>query len=369
MDYQHETVSAGAQEADLPLEAQQATVGAQPFVSVIVPCRNEERYIGRCLDSILAGDYPSDRLEVLVLDGMSEDKTRSIVEGFSTRYRFIRVVENPKRTIPAAMNTGIREARGEVLIKLDAHSIFAPNHISACVRYQRQYGAENVGGGCKILPGADTPIAKAIVQTLASPFGSGNAHVKVCPKVPTWTDAVAFGCYRKNLFDRIGLFDERLQGSSDMDMNHRIQVAGGRVLLVPDIIVEYFADPDLGGFWRHNFADGVWATYVLKFGRKAWRWRHWVPLGFVSALFASGITAFFYSQFIWVVASIAGSYFVASLATSARISWRERNAKYLLTLPPVFAVRHFAHGLGALFGLALLLLPGVHWKGRRKARS
>lgn len=369
MQYQHEPHSAAVQEADIPPEGHQAVVCLQPFVSVIIPCRNEEKFIPQCLESILANDYPRGRMEILVLDGMSKDKTRTLVEEFSKRHPFIRLVENPKRTIPAAMNTGIREAKGEVIIKLDAHSLYASNHISACVHYQREYGAENVGGVGRMLPGADTEIAKSIVQVLASPFGSGNARIKVWPKEPVWTDAVAFGCYRKDLFDRVGFFDERLLGSSDMDLNLRIHGVGGGVLMVPDIVVDYYADADLRGFWRHNFADGVWATYVLKFGRKAWRWRHWVPLGFVSALFVSGLGAFFYSPVVWVVSSIAGAYALTSLVVSAQIARRERNARYLLTLPLAFAVRHFAHGLGAMFGLTLLLLPGVHWKGRRDARS
>ncbi len=322
-----------------------------------------------CLDSILANDYPKDRLEVLILDGMSEDRTRSIAEDFAKSYPFIRLVENRKRTIPAAMNTGIRHAKGEVVIKLDAHSLYAANHISACVRYQKEYGAANVGGVWRILPGAATAIAEAIVQALASSFGSGNAHVKVGAKEPRWADSAAFGCWRKNTLEKIGGWNEKLAGSSDMDLNARLKDAGGRILLVPDIQISYFADSDLRSFWLHNFADGVWATYVLKFRSKAWAWRHWVPLAFVSSLIGLATLAFFLPALWWAFLAIAGAYAMANLAASVRISVRERKPEYLPTLPLVFAVRHIAHGLGALFGLFLVLLPGKHWEGRQRAEA
>ena len=175
-----------------------------PFVTVVVPCRNEEKHIGRCLDSILANDYPKERLEVLVLDGMSEDGTREIVKSYSERHPIVRLVDNPEEHIPAAMNLGVQKARGETIIKMDAHSTFQRDHISLCVAYQEKYGAENVGGVCRMTPGADTATARAIVLGLGHRFGSGNARVKVGVDKPTWSDAAAFGCFKDELFERIG---------------------------------------------------------------------------------------------------------------------------------------------------------------------
>src|SRR5712664_1809487 len=119
---------------------------ALPFVTVVVPCRNENKHIGRCLESILANDYPKDRMEILVLDGMSEDKTREIVQEHAGRDARIRLVDNPQKHIPVAMNIGIREARGERILKMDAHSTYQPEYISRCLHYQDKYGAENAGG-------------------------------------------------------------------------------------------------------------------------------------------------------------------------------------------------------------------------------
>ena len=350
-----------------PLECESSS-NAPPFVSVVVPCRNEERYIAQCLDSILANDYPKDRMEILVLDGMSEDKTGRILEGYAQRFPFIRVVENRKKTIPAAMNTGIRHARGDVIIKMDAHSVYDPRHISACVRYQREYGAENVGGVWCILPGADSSLARSIVFALGSRFGSGNARIKIGVKRPTWSDAVAFGCYRREFLKLIGPFDERINGSEDMDMNARIRAGGGRILIVPEIVVNYFADATLGAFWKHNFADGVWATYVLKFGSKGWAWRHWVPMAFVASFIACLGLSFLWRGFFWMFLTILATYAVSSVGTSVRLAVRGRSALFALLLPCVFAVRHFAFGAGSLYGAFLAALPGVYWKGGRGAR-
>lgn len=340
-----------------------------PFVSVVVPCRNEERYIARCLDSLLANDYPKERLEILILDGRSEDRTRSIVNQYVMLHHCVRLVDNPARSIPAAMNTGNREARGDIIIKMDAHSIFSPVHISSCVRYLIEWGAENVGGILHIQPGADTRLARAIVLALSSRFGSGNALIKTGVDKPTWSDAVAFGCYRKEFLQEIGGFDERLFGSSDMDLNRRIRAAGGKILLVPEVVVEYFADADWRAFRRHNFADGVWTAYVLKFHSKAFSTRHWIPFVFLATLLLSLLLSVAWPVFLYFFAVLLGTYLAVDLAVSAQIGLRERDGKLFCILPAVFAVRHFGHGIGALFGCVLLLFPGVHWKGRRSAKG
>jgi glycosyltransferase involved in cell wall biosynthesis len=336
-----------------------------PFVTVVVPCRNEEKHIGRCLESILENDYPKERVEILVLDGMSEDRTREIVAGYSARYPMIRVVDNLKKNIPAAMNVGITAARGDRILKMDAHSTYQREYISRCVRYQDQYGAENSGGVAKIVPGADTLTARAIVLGLASRFGSGNANVKVGVSQPTWSDSTAFGCFKKDLFDRIGMYDEKLLSSSDLDVNQRIQAAGGRILVMPDIVVNYAADGNLQALRQHVFADGVWVSYVMKFGKQAWSWRHWVPAVFVLGLFGALTLGAASRVLLWIGLGIAGVYAAASLGVSVQIAVREREAGYAFLLPLVFAVRHFVFGVGTLFGLVLVLLPGEHWKGRR----
>src|SRR5262249_28649273 len=159
-----------------------------------------------------------------------------------------------------------------------------------------------------------------------SRFGSGNANIKIRPKQPTWSDSCAFGCFRKELFSRIGMFDERLKSSSDMDMNMRIRAAGGGILLLPDIVVNYYADSTLKKFAQHNFADGVWATYVLKFGSKGWSLRHWVPLGFLLSLLLSFALAPFFRPFLWSGVAIAAIYLATSLFFSLQIAIRAKDS-------------------------------------------
>src|SRR5262249_28497442 len=151
----------------------------------------------------------------------------------------------------------------------------------------------------------DTATARAMVLAMGSRLGSGNAKIKVGASGPTWSDSVAFGCFKKDLFSRIGLFDERLVSSSDMDMNRRIQAAGGKILLVPEIVVNYCADATVKKFAKHNFADGVWATYVIKFGSKAFSWRHWIPLAFLLALLVSFGLSLVWPFLLWVGIGVA----------------------------------------------------------------
>lgn len=335
------------------------------FVSIIIPCRNEERFIGRCLDSIIANDYPKDYLEVLVVDGISEDGTREIVADYVEKHRFIRLIDNPKKIIPAAVNIGIRHANGAIIMKLDAHSSYPKDYISKSVEFLAKYDADNVGGILKIKPRGETTIARAIALALSHPFGSGSAYVKIGAKKPRWADTASFGCYRKEVFQKIGLWNEDLAGSSDMDFNSRLRRAGGKILLVPEIVTNYYADPDLKSFWLHNFADGVWATYVLKFGSRGWSWRHWVPLFFVSSMIGLAALSVIVPECRWLLLGITGAYVLVDISASLRISIREARFSYLVVLPMVFASRHVAHGLGALLGLSLVLIPGNHWKDRR----
>ncbi len=346
-----------------------AKAEALPFVTVVVPCRNEEKHIRRCLESILANDYPKERMEILVLDGMSEDHTGAIVADYAQRYPQLRLVNNPTRTIPTAMNRGIRQAQGEVVMKVDAHSTYPKDYVSNSIHFLEQYGADIVGGILKIVPGRETTVAQAIALALSHAFGSGNAYVKIGCKEPRWADSVSWGSFKKGVFERVGLWNEELAGSSDMDFNVRLTKAGGRILLVPSIVTDYCADSDLKSLWRHNFADGVWVTYVLKFGSKAWAWRHWIPMFFVASLAGSAVLSAFLPKSWWLFCGIAGAYILANLAASAQIVLRERKLDFLPVLPVVFATRHVSHGLGALYGLVLALLPGKHWKGRRSAKG
>jgi GT2 family glycosyltransferase len=350
-----------------PVSMPQATklVTEVPLVSVIVLCRNEKRRIEPCLNTLIASDYPKERLEILVLDGMSDDGSRRIVEEIASTFPFVRLVDNPRKIIPAACNIGVREAKGELIMVVGAHAQYSADYITKCVDALIRYRACNAGGTWRILPGDESATAKAIAFALAHPFASGNAYVKVGSKRPRWADSAAFGCWKKEDLEKIGGWNENLAGSSDMDLNVRLKQAGGKILLHPDIQVGYYADSSFQSYWKHNFADGVWTTYVLKFGSKAWAWRHWVPMVFLLSLLASAALAPFSRAFGGAFAAILGSYLLATIISSIQISTREKQANFLLLLPLAFGIRHFAHGVGAIYGTCLLVLPGNRWIGRR----
>lgn len=233
-------------------------------VSIIIPCRNEEKFIGKCLDSIIAQDYPIDNLEVLVVDGMSEDNTRKIVKNYIQKYSFVKLLENPQKIVPTALNIGIKNAKGDIFIIMGAHSIYEKDYIFKCVKYLHAYDVDNVGGIGITLPGDNTIIAKSIALALSHPFGVGNAYFRIGSKEPRYVDTVPFGCYKREVFDRIGLFDEDLVRNQDDEFNLRLIKNGGKILLGPDIISYYYARDSIHKLWKMYFQYGYFKPSVAK---------------------------------------------------------------------------------------------------------
>ena len=324
------------------------------FISVVIPCRNEEKFIGGCLDSVISQDYPKEKMEVFVVDGMSEDKTREIVQNYGQKYSFIKLLDNQKKFTNFAFNIGIKEARGEVMMLMGAHAGYKKDYISKCVRYLNEYNVDNVGGVVKTIPAKDTLIAKSIAISLSSFFGAGGSYFRLDSKVIREVDTVFGGCYKKEAFNKIGLFNENLRRSQDMEFNLRLKKADGKILLVPEIVVFYYPQTNLKDFLKHNFNDGVWVTYPLKFKIKIFSWRHLIPLFFVS-----GLSGLFALSFFFLAAKILfnlffGSYLLLNLFFSLKIAVK-KGFKYLFVLPVAFAVRHIGYGFGSIFGLIKVL--------------
>jgi glycosyltransferase involved in cell wall biosynthesis len=340
-----------------------------PMVSIIVPCRNEARYIERCLDSIVANDYPVDRFEVLVVDGMSEDETRKIVAAYQKRHQSVRLLENAKRITPVAMNIGIKNARGTIVAIMGAHTTYEKDYISKCVKFLHEYKADNVGGILKTVRGTKTSVGRAIALALSNLFGAGNSYFRIGSKEPRWVDTVFGGCYRKEVFEKIGLFNEDFVRSQDMDFNIRLTKAGGKILLHPEIVGYYYAEPNLRAFARHNFSDGIWAIYPLQFGGTFFRPRHLIPLAFVLSLVGAVLLSIFFPVCLWLLLAIVGLYLAASVYFSLKIALRERRPGYLFLMPLVFLTRHIAYGVGSLYGLLKLLVSRRFWRKRRGEKA
>ena len=329
-----------------------------PFVTIILPCRNEEKFIGPCLDSIIANDYPKNNLEILVIDGMSDDKTRKILKDYSQKYNFIKIIDNPKKFIPLALNIGVKNAKGEFIVRMDAHSVYNKNYISKCIKYLKEYEVDNVGGIWKIMPSEKTLINKAIVLASSSFFGAGNAHYRTgYSKGLKFVDTVFGGCYKKDVFKKIGLYNENLVRSEDMEFNLRLKKAGGKILLAPDIIAYYYPKSTLKEFFKHNFLDGIWALYPLKFKVPLFKLRHLLPVFFILTLLVSGLVSIFFEPFFFAFLFILELYLITSLFFSISIAIREKNLGLFFILPLAFACRHFGYGLGSIFGFVKILLP------------
>jgi len=319
---------------------------SSPLVTVILPIRNEARYIARCLESVVNQDYPRERVEILVVDGMSEDGTRDILAQFADRDLRVRLIDNPQRIVPTALNRGIRAARGEIVIRVDGHAVIAPDYVRRCVEALGATKADNVGGPMNAV--GKTVVAQAIALASSSRFGVGSALFHYTDK-PGWVDTVYMGAYRRQVFDRIGLFDEELVRNQDDEFNYRLIRAGGKIWLDPAIRSDYFSRASLRALWKQYFEYGFWKVRVIqKHGRPA-SWRHLVPAAFVLALAASaalGIVSGLPILFLVVVASYAAASLAASLWLAVR-----RGLRCLPLLPFAFATMHLAYGVGFIGGL------------------
>ena len=332
-----------------------------PFVSSIVPCRNEEKFIGRCLESIIANDYPKDKLEILIVDGRSEDGTREIVKEYAQKYPFLKLIENPRKITPAAMNIGIQNSKGEIIIKMDAHSLYEKDYISKCVKHLEESGADNVGGVLETLPSKDNIVARAIAICLSYPFGAGTSYFRTGSREPREVDTVAFGCYWKKIFDKIGFYNEKMAKIEDFELNYRLRKAGGKIMLFPDIKAIYYpSSENLKQFSEHNFTDGIWTTYHLRFSKRLLvSWRHLVPFKFVLSLISLIILSFFSNIFFLLLLLIIILYFLISIFFSLKIAKKEKDFTYLSIMPIFFASRHIGYGLGSIWGIIKIL---TKWK-------
>lgn len=321
-----------------------------PFVSIVIPCRNEEKLIKNCLDSIIANDYPKEKMEVFIIDGMSEDKTRGIVKNYSEQYSFINILENPKKITPCAFNIGIKNAKGEIIMFGGAHAVYEKEYISKCVRYLKEYNADCVGGVLKTVPFEKTVIANAIAICLSSFFGAASSF-RIGAKNIKEVDTVFGGCYKKEVFQKIGLFNENLKRSQDMEFNLRLKRKGGKIILVPGIITYYYSRGNLREFLINNLENGFWAVYSFKFTKSFLSLRHYIPLLFIGALILLTALSFFSGFFSVATLILLLVYFVFIVYFSFRVVVKEKDFRYFLILPIVFLIRQLGYGLGSLWGL------------------
>ena len=294
-------------------------------------------------------------MEVFVVDGESEDKTREIVKRYEEKHPFIKLLRNEKKYTPFGLNIGIKNSKGEIIMRFDAHATYQNDYISKCVKYLNDYKADNVGGVAKATPSKNTLIAKAIALVLSHFFGAGSSAFRTGAKDVKEADTVFGGCYKREVFDRIGLYNENLIRSQDMEFNLRLKKAGGKIILVPSIVSSYYPKSNLRDFFLHNVKDGIWAVYPLKFN-VPFRLRHYIPLFFVLSLIILPILSLYLYLFMKLFFFIIFFYLFSNIFLSFTIAFKENNALLFLVLPLVFLVRHIGYGLGSFFGLFKILM-------------
>jgi cellulose synthase/poly-beta-1,6-N-acetylglucosamine synthase-like glycosyltransferase len=317
-----------------------------PFVSVIVPMRNERRHIERCLQSLAVQDYPRDKFEVIVVDGNSNDGSRELVESLRDDVPNLRVLENRGRHTTRGLNIGLAFARGEVIARVDAHAAVEPDFLSQSVAALDRTHADVVGGPITTLGEGAT--GEAIAVAVSSPFGVGNAVFRYSQR-EQWTDTVAFPAYRRDVFDRIGPFEE-IEGGEDDEFHYRLRDAGGQILLTPSIRSTYYARRSFWELARQYFGYGQAKVVVLSRHPRRTRLRQLVPSIFVIALLATVLLALFGGWFVTGVAVLAGAYAMVSLGVSLAVA-RVRGWRHFWRLPLAFACMHVSYGLGFLTGL------------------
>jgi cellulose synthase/poly-beta-1,6-N-acetylglucosamine synthase-like glycosyltransferase len=319
-------------------------------VSLVIPCRNEEKFIAHCVESILSNTYPKERMEILIVDGMSDDKTREIIKEYAKAYPFIRLLDNPRRSIPAALNIGIRNVKGQIVVRMDAHSTYDKNYIAKCVEYLRRYRADNVGGVWVTVPGSNTLVARSIALVLSHRFGVGNAYYRTGVKEVKYVDTVPFGCFRKDIFDRIGLYDEEMLRNEDDEFNNRLIKKGGKILLVPNIISYYHSRDSLKKLWRMGYQYGYFKPLVFIKAGKVSTFRQLVPPVFAAGLVLSCALSLMNKFFLIPFLMILVSYLFANLAFSFGLAVKNGIGVFLVA-PVTFSTLHFSYAFGYLMGL------------------
>lgn len=321
---------------------------AFPFVTVVMPVRNEGSFIQRSLGAVLQQDYPASRLEVIVADGQSTDSTVAYVQQIAAEDARVRCIENPGRIVSVGMNRALGQARGDIIVRVDGHCEIAPDYVRRCVEHLVRGSAEGVGGPIETL--GDTPTAKAISLAMSSKFGVGGSAFRTVKDKQIYADTVPFPAYTRATVAMAGPYDEELVRNQDDEYNYRLRKLGARLLLTPEVQSRYYARTTWKTLWRQYRQYGFWKVRVMQKHPAQMRVRQLVPAAFVVALVLAGVLAALTPVGKWLAAALIGSYAVASLLASFQVASREGLAA-VVRVNLAFVLLHLGYGIGFLTGL------------------
>jgi len=320
-----------------------------PFLSVIMPVRNEGAIIRESLEAVLAQDYGQDRMEIFVVDGMSTDDTRGIVLSMQSRFPNITLLDNPRKIVPAGMNIALRRAKGEILVRVDGHCTIARDYVRRCVEHLENDGVDGVGGPVHTV--GSTRVARVIALAMSSKFGVGGSAFRTIADRTMLADTVPFPAYTRAIVQKAGTYDEELVRNQDDEYNYRLRKLGAKLLLASDVRSEYYSRSSLRSLWRQYFQYGYWKVRVLQKHPLQMSARQFVPAALVASILAAAalcvlLPAAGLLALGAIVTAYAGANVLASLLTA-----RGGDRDVLPLLPLTFAAIHFSYGLGFLRGL------------------
>ena len=319
-----------------------------PFVSLLIPIKNEDCYLDRCLKSVMRQDYPSDLLEILISDGMSTDNTRLIIKNWEQKDSRISLFDNPQKIVPTGLNILIPITMGDVVIRIDGHCIIDHDYVTNCVRHLQEGEVDGVGGPMRTV-GEDF-ISEVIAAAMSSKFGVGDSSFRTESGQTKLVDTVPFPAYTREIIEKVGLYDEELVRNQDDEYNYRIRKLGGKILLAEDVRSTYYSRGSLGKLWKQYYQYGYWKVRVLQKHPRQMSLRQFVPPVFVLSIFIYLMLSLIV-PWGWVpLTMVLGLYMLVNLGFSISLA-AKHSCKSLILLSAAFAIIHTSYGLGFLLGL------------------
>ena len=324
----------------------------KPKISVVIPCYNEEDTITLLLEALYQQTFPKEFLEILIIDGVSSDNTINQIKWFTRNHSDlnIKVISNPERIIPVALNKGIQASTGELIIRLDAHSQPYPDYIERCVLDIQNIRADNVGGIWEIKPGNDNWVGKGIARASSHPLGVGDARYRVGGEAQ-YVETVPFGCFNKKLFEKVGFFDEKLLTNEDYEFNNRILKSGGKIWFDPTIKSIYYSRKTFRELANQYWRYGYWKGKMILKNPATLRWRQVIPPLFVLSLLLWLVLSFFDHNFLILLTLEITLYLLALLVIAAIEAIKNHDSSYSFGMPIAMIIMHVCWGTSFVWSL------------------
>ncbi len=317
-----------------------------PLISIVIPCRNEKDYIIPCIQSVMHNNYPHEKMEVIVCDGMSDDGTLELLKNFAEKKPQLKILANEKRTTPYALNLGIKNSTGDVVIILGAHAEMHGNYMNTCISVLNEKPEVWCCGGV-LQNEAKDETGEIISFAMTSPFGVGSAHFRTGAR-EGYVDTVAFGAYRKEVFSLIGLFDEELTRNQDDEFNYRLTKAGKKIWLATDTSIKYFVRGNWKKLWSQYFQYGYWKVFVNRKHKMVTTFRQLIPFFFVLFLIAGIILSCISVVLLEIFLPILFIYVIGAFVFAARL---ENTLSKIFKIVFAFFILHLSYGFGYLKGV------------------